>query len=113
MQPIMSKHTKPIAINLPTMQVVKVLWALGSLEAWLESVELPMKESSLIGNPETMRVAEKESSLLETEMAARLMELNVLRQEVDHLDGHGHLHMQSLQARMDKLDQKYVFVLWI
>lgn len=110
MQPIMCKHTKPIVINLPTVQVVKVLWALGSLEAWLESVELPIKESSVICNPETMSVAE-ESSLLETEMAAHLMELHVLRQEVDHLHGHGQLHMQSLQARMEKLEQKYVFVL--
>lgn len=91
---------------------MKVLWALGSLEAWLESVELPVKESSLLCNPETMSAAE-ESSFLETEMAAHLMELHVLRQEVDHLHGHGHLHMQSLQTRMEKLKQKYVFVLWI
>ncbi|TNM99911.1 hypothetical protein fugu_012944 [Takifugu bimaculatus] len=93
-------------------RVVKVLRALGSLEAWLESVELSVKESAPTGNPEMRSVAE-ESSLLETEVAARLRELHVLRQEVDHLLGHGHLHMQSLQARTEKLEQKYVFVLWI
>lgn len=40
-------------------RAVKVLQALGSLEAWLESVELSMRESSLAGDPETMSVAER------------------------------------------------------
>lgn len=96
----------------PAVQVVKVLRALGSLEAWLESVELSVKESALTANPEMTSVAE-ESRLLETEVAARLRELHVLRQEVDHLLSHGHLRMQSLQARMENLEQKYVFVLWL
>lgn len=93
------------------MQVVKVLRALGSLEAWLESVELSVRESAVTGNPEMMSVAE-ESRVLETEVAARLRQLRVLRQEVDRLRGHGHLRTQSLQARVETLEQKYVFVLW-
>uniref|UniRef100_A0A665WM16 PH domain-containing protein n=1 Tax=Echeneis naucrates TaxID=173247 RepID=A0A665WM16_ECHNA len=88
-------------------RVVKVLQALGSLEAWLESVELSMKESALAGDPETMSEAERESCLLEKEVAARSLELSALRQEVDRLHGHSHPHTQCLPARMEEVERKY------
>ncbi|KAM8738079.1 uncharacterized protein mymx isoform 4-T4 [Acanthopagrus schlegelii] len=88
-------------------RVVKVLQALGSLEAWLESVELSMKESALAGDPETMSVAERESCLLEKEVAARSLELSALRQEVDRLHGHSHPHTRGLLARMEEVERKY------
>nr|XP_043901176.1 uncharacterized protein LOC122781535 isoform X3 [Solea senegalensis] len=88
-------------------RVVKVLQALGSLEAWLESVELSMKESALAGDPETMSMAERESCLLEKEVAARSLELTALRQEVDRLHVHSHPHAQWLPARMEEVERKY------
>ncbi|XP_055358551.1 uncharacterized protein LOC114870613 isoform X2 [Betta splendens] len=88
-------------------RVVRVLQALGSLEAWLESVELSMKESALAGDPETMSAAERESSLLEKEVAARGPELGALRQEVDRLDSHAHPHIRGLATRMEELERKY------
>ncbi|XP_060896633.1 uncharacterized protein LOC132975828 isoform X1 [Labrus mixtus] len=88
-------------------RVVKVLQALGSLEAWLESVELSLKESALAGDPETMSVAERESCLLEEEVAARSLELGTLRQEVDRLQGHSHPHTRGLPARMEEVERKY------
>ncbi|XP_026211055.1 uncharacterized protein LOC113158924 isoform X3 [Anabas testudineus] len=88
-------------------KVVKVLQALGSLEAWLESVELSMKESALAGDPETMSVAERESCLLEKEVAARSLELSALKQEVDRLSYHSHPHTRGLAARMEELERKY------
>ncbi|GLD56143.1 uncharacterized protein AKAME5_000853000 [Lates japonicus] len=88
-------------------RVVKVLQALGSLEAWLESVELSMKESALAGDPETMSMAERESCLLEKEVAARSLELSALRQEVDRLHGHSHPHTRCLPARMEEVERKY------
>ncbi|XP_074502734.1 uncharacterized protein mymx isoform X8 [Sebastes fasciatus] len=88
-------------------RVVKVLQALGSLEAWLESVELSMKESALAGDPETMSMAEKESCLLEKEVAARSLELSALRQEVERLHSHSHPHTQCLPARMEEVERKY------
>ncbi|XP_067465754.1 uncharacterized protein [Thunnus thynnus] len=88
-------------------RVVKVLQALGSLEAWLESVELSMKESSLAGDPETMSMAERESCLLEKEVAARSLELSALRQEVDRLHGHSHPHTRGLPTRMEEVERKY------
>ncbi|KAM9727031.1 uncharacterized protein mymx isoform 1-T1 [Menidia menidia] len=92
-------------------RIVKVLQALGSLEAWLESVELAMKESALAGDPETMSMAERESCLLEKEVAARSLELSALRQEVDRLHGHSHPHTRGLPARMEELESKYHRVL--
>lgn len=56
-----------------------------------------------------MSMAERESCLLEKEVAARRMELSALRQEVDRLHGQSHPYKQSLQARMEKVEQKYVF----
>ncbi|XP_041803637.1 uncharacterized protein LOC121613964 isoform X2 [Chelmon rostratus] len=88
-------------------RVVKVLQALGSLEAWLESVELSMKESALAGDPETMSMAERESCLLEKEVAARSLELSALRQEVDRLHGHSHPHTRGLPARIEEVERKY------
>ncbi|XP_042358037.1 uncharacterized protein LOC121954542 isoform X2 [Plectropomus leopardus] len=88
-------------------RVVKVLQALGSLEAWLESVELSMKESALTGDPETMSMAERESCLMEREVAARSLELSALRQEVDRLHSHSHPHTRGLPARMEEVERKY------
>lgn len=88
------------------VQVVKVLQALGSLEAWLESVELSMKASSLAGDPETMSVAERESRLLEREVAARSPELDALRREVEQLHCHSHAHTRGLPGRMDQVEKK-------
>ncbi|KAK1905427.1 Spectrin beta chain non-erythrocytic 5 [Dissostichus eleginoides] len=88
-------------------RVVKVLQALGSLEAWLESVELSMKESALAGDPETMSMAERESCLLEKEVAARSLELSALRQEVERLHSASHPHTRSLPARMEEVERKY------
>lgn len=88
-------------------RVIKVLQALGSLDAWLESVELSMKESSLAGDPETMSMAERQSCLLEREVAARGHELSTLRQEVDRLHCHSHPHTQGLPARMEAVEKKY------
>ncbi|KAL7383084.1 hypothetical protein ABVT39_004657 [Epinephelus coioides] len=89
------------------LRVVKVLQALGSLEAWLESVELSMKESALAGDPETMSMAERESCLLEKEVAARSLELSALRQEVDRLHSHSHPHTRGLPVRMEEVERKY------
>ncbi|XP_068183911.1 spectrin beta chain, non-erythrocytic 1 isoform X2 [Antennarius striatus] len=88
-------------------RVVKVLQTLGSLEAWLESVELSMKESAFTGDPQTMSVAERESCLLEKEVAERRTELNTLRQEVDHLHSHSHPHTGDLPTRMEEVERKY------
>ncbi|XP_063730932.1 uncharacterized protein LOC134858766 isoform X5 [Eleginops maclovinus] len=88
-------------------RVVKVLQALGSLEAWLESVELSMKESALAGDPETMSMAERESCLLEKEVAARSLELSGLRQEVERLHSASHPHTRGLPARMEEVERKY------
>lgn len=83
-----------------------MLQALGSLEAWLESVELSMKESLLAGDPETMSMAERESCQLEKEVAARSMELSALRQEVDRLHCHSHPHTRGLPTRMEEVERK-------
>ncbi|KAM9364941.1 uncharacterized protein mymx [Pholidichthys leucotaenia] len=88
-------------------RVVKVLQALGSLDAWLESVELSMKESALAGDPVTMSMAETESRLLEKAVAARSLELSALRQEVDRLHDHNHPHTRGLPARMEEVERKY------
>ncbi|KAM6915847.1 uncharacterized protein mymx [Xenentodon cancila] len=92
-------------------RIVKVLQALGSLDAWLESVELSMKESALAGDPETMSLAERESCLLEKEVAARSLELSALKQEVDRLHGYSHPHTRGLPARMEEVERKYQRVL--
>lgn len=83
-----------------------MLQALGSLEAWLESVELSMKASALAGDSETVSVAERESCLLEKEVAARSLELSALRQEVDRLHCHSHPHTRGLAVRMEKAERK-------
>ncbi|XP_029962770.1 uncharacterized protein mymx isoform X3 [Salarias fasciatus] len=105
------RHQRNAAFLLASEELgfraVKVLQALGSLEAWLESVELSMKESALAGDPETMSVAERESRLLEREVAARSPELSGLRQEVDRLHAHNHPHTRGLPARMEEVERKY------
>lgn len=88
------------------MQVVKVLRAFGSLEAWLESAELSLRECALTGDPGRTSAAERQSCVPETEVAARLAELRLLRQEVERLRSHGHPHGPSLRAHMETLEQK-------
>ncbi|XP_028324482.1 uncharacterized protein mymx isoform X2 [Gouania willdenowi] len=88
-------------------RVVMVLQALGNLDAWLESVELSMKESALSVDPKTMSRAERESCLLESEVAARSLELSALREEVDRLHALRHQHTQGLPARMEEVERKY------
>ncbi|XP_077586330.1 uncharacterized protein mymx isoform X2 [Stigmatopora nigra] len=92
--------------------VVKVLQALGILEAWLESVELSMKNSTLAAtDPETKSIAKLESGQLEKEMSSRGRELIALRQEVERLHGHSHPHIHSLPSRIEAVDRKYQRVL--
>ncbi|XP_057198287.1 spectrin beta chain, non-erythrocytic 1 isoform X5 [Triplophysa rosa] len=88
-------------------KVVRVLRSLCSLEAWLEAVELSIRQASLAGDPESVSVAEQESSQLEQELEARGLELHDLRQEVDHLSNHKHLHTQLLPARLKEVEQKF------
>lgn len=90
------------------LQVVRVLQSLCSLEAWLEAVELSIRQASLAGDPESVSVAEQESSQLEHDLKARGLELHDLRQEVDHLSNHRHLHTQLLPARLKEVEKKYV-----
>lgn len=98
------------ACLLITVQVVKVLQGLGSLEAWLESMELSMKESVLASDPETMSVAQRGNCMLEEEVAERSLELSALREEVDQLHVHSHPHTQWLLARMEEVEKKWVFM---
>lgn len=65
-----------------------------------------MKESALAGDPETMSMAERESCLLEKEVAARSLELRALRQEVDRLHDHSHPHTRGLPARIGEVERK-------
>ncbi|XP_019726187.1 uncharacterized protein mymx isoform X3 [Hippocampus comes] len=94
-----------------SVRVFKVLQALGSLESWLESVELSMKESSLARDPETMSAAEQENCRLGKEIAIRSQELGALRQEVEHLHGRSHPRARDLPSRMEEVDTKYQRVL--
>lgn len=85
-----------------------MLQSLASLEAWLEAVELSIRQASLAGDPESVSVAEQESCQLEQELEARGLELQNLRQEVDHLSKQRHLHTQLLPARLKDVEKKYV-----
>ncbi|XP_056616433.1 uncharacterized protein LOC130431430 isoform X2 [Triplophysa dalaica] len=88
-------------------KVLRVLQSLCSLEAWLEAVELSITQASLAGDPESVSVAEQESSQLEQELESRGLELHDLRQEVDHLSNHKHLHTQLLPARLKEVEKKF------
>nr|XP_055026003.1 spectrin beta chain, non-erythrocytic 1 isoform X5 [Misgurnus anguillicaudatus] len=88
-------------------KVVRVLQSLCSLEAWLEAVELSIRQASLAGDPESVSVAEQESFQLEEELEARGLELHNLRQEVDHLSSQKHLHTQLLPARLKEVERKF------
>ncbi|XP_059421659.1 uncharacterized protein LOC132156709 isoform X2 [Carassius carassius] len=88
-------------------RVVQMLQSLASLEAWLEAVELSIRQASLAGDPESVSVAEQESCQLEQELEARRLELQSLRQEVDHLSSHRHLHTQLLPARLKEVEMKF------
>lgn len=89
-------------------QVVRMLQSLASLQAWLEAVELSIRQASLAGDPESVSVAEQESCQLEQELEARRLELQNLRQEVDYLSSQRHLHTQLLPARLKDVEKKYV-----
>ncbi|XP_058651865.1 uncharacterized protein LOC131552243 isoform X3 [Onychostoma macrolepis] len=88
-------------------KVVRMLQSLASLEAWLEAVELSIRQASLAGDPESVSVAEQESCQLEQELEARRLELQNLRQEVDHLSSQRHLHTQLLPARLKDVEMKF------
>ncbi|XP_055026003.2 uncharacterized protein mymx isoform X4 [Misgurnus anguillicaudatus] len=88
-------------------KVVRVLQSLCSLEAWLEAVELSIRQASLAGDPESVSVAEQESFQLEEELEVRGLELHNLRQEVDHLSSQKHLHTQLLPARLKEVERKF------
>ncbi|XP_051936357.1 uncharacterized protein LOC127610357 isoform X5 [Hippocampus zosterae] len=94
-----------------SVRVFKVQQALGSLESWLESVALSMKESSLAREPETTSVAEQENCRLGKEIAIRSEELGALRQEVERLQGHSHPHARGLPSRMEEVNTKYQRIL--
>ncbi|KAK6329592.1 hypothetical protein J4Q44_G00015700 [Coregonus suidteri] len=92
---------------------VQLLQALGSIEAWLEAVELSMSNSQLAGDTETVRLAEREICLLQTELSSRGMELAALRQEMDRLGGQqegqgpGYPNTEGLPDYMDQVERKY------
>ncbi|XP_050982916.1 spectrin beta chain, non-erythrocytic 1 isoform X4 [Labeo rohita] len=88
-------------------KVVRMLQSLASLEAWLEAVELSIRQASLAGDPESVSVAEQESCQLERELEARRLELQTLRQEVDRLSSQRHLHTQLLPARLMDVEKKF------
>ncbi|XP_067241726.1 uncharacterized protein [Chanodichthys erythropterus] len=88
-------------------RVVRMLQSLASLEAWLEAVELSIRQASLAGDPESVSVAEQESCQLEQELEARALELQNLRLEVDHLSKQRHLHTQLLPARLKDVEKKF------
>ncbi|XP_071247348.1 uncharacterized protein [Salvelinus alpinus] len=106
-----------------SFRTVQLLQALGSIEAWLEAAELSMSNSQLAGDTETMRLAERDSCLLQTEMSCRGMELTALRQEMDRLGGQREgqcpgypnteglqvpqHHTQVLPDLMDQVERKY------
>ncbi|XP_016133261.1 uncharacterized protein [Sinocyclocheilus grahami] len=88
-------------------RVVRMLQSLASLEAWLEAVELSIRQTSLAGDPESVSVVEQESCQLEQELEARRLELQNLRQEVDHLSSQRHLHTPLLPARLKDVEMKF------
>ncbi|XP_051508281.1 spectrin alpha chain-like isoform X4 [Myxocyprinus asiaticus] len=88
-------------------RVVRVLQSLCSLEAWLEAVELSIRQASLAGDPESVSMAEQESCQLERELQDRGLELQNLRQEVHHLSTQRHLHTQLLPARLKDVEEKF------
>ncbi|XP_026133613.1 uncharacterized protein mymx isoform X2 [Carassius auratus] len=88
-------------------RVVWMLQSLASLEAWLEALELSIKQPSLSGDPESVSVAELESCQLEQELEDRRLELQTLRQEVDHLSSQRHLHTPLLRARLKDVEKKF------
>uniref|UniRef100_A0A9J8CXV8 PH domain-containing protein n=1 Tax=Cyprinus carpio carpio TaxID=630221 RepID=A0A9J8CXV8_CYPCA len=88
-------------------RVVRMLQSLASLQAWLEAVELSIRQASLAGDPESVSVAEQESCQLEQELEARRLELQNLRQEVDYLSSQRHLHTQLLPARLKDVEMKF------
>ncbi|XP_005173083.3 uncharacterized protein mymx [Danio rerio] len=88
-------------------RVVQMLQSLGSLEAWLEAVELSIRQASLSGDPESVSVAEQESRELEQELETRRLELRDLRLEVDRLSRQKHLQTQLLPARLMEVEKKF------
>ncbi|KAL4641341.1 spectrin beta chain, non-erythrocytic 2-like [Arapaima gigas] len=94
-----------------SLKATSILKDLNSLETWLQSVERTIRQSSLAGDPESMSVAEQESSLLEKEVSSRGTELRELRQEVEKLHCHQHVHVLQLLARVEEVEEKYRCVL--
>ncbi|XP_026883402.2 spectrin beta chain, non-erythrocytic 1 isoform X6 [Electrophorus electricus] len=88
-------------------RAVKLLQGLGSLEAWLEAVELSIRQASLAGDPESVSVAERESRLLERELETHNLDLHNLKQELEALQSQRHLHTQLLPSRMEQVERKF------
>ncbi|XP_076830237.1 uncharacterized protein mymx isoform X2 [Brachyhypopomus gauderio] len=88
-------------------RAVRLLQALGSLEAWLDAVVLSIRRASLAGDHESVSVAERESSLLEKELETRSLDLHNLQQELEALQSQRHLYTQLLPSRMEQVEIKF------
>ncbi|XP_066552609.1 spectrin beta chain, non-erythrocytic 1 isoform X2 [Amia ocellicauda] len=89
------------------LKVMKVLKDLDDLKAWLQTVESSIRQSALDRDPESVTAAERESSLLEREVASRGLALRALRQEVDKLRNQRHYQAEQLPSRMEEVEEKY------
>ncbi|MGH0172216.1 UNVERIFIED_CONTAM: hypothetical protein FKN15_014159 [Acipenser sinensis] len=90
--------------NLQAMTVLKDLHDMGE---WLKTVESSISLCALSGDPESMNAAERESSLLENEVASRGLELRALRQEVEKLRSRRHFHKEELPSKRGEVEEKY------
>ncbi|XP_041105968.1 spectrin beta chain, non-erythrocytic 1-like isoform X5 [Polyodon spathula] len=90
--------------NLKAMKVLKDLNDMGE---WLKTVESSISQCALSGDPESMNAAERESSLLENEVASRGLELRALRQEVEKLKSRRHFHTVELPSKIEEVEDKY------
>ncbi|XP_058880915.1 uncharacterized protein LOC117411112 isoform X3 [Acipenser ruthenus] len=93
--------------NLQAMTVLKDLHDMGE---WLKTVESSISLCALSGDPESMNAAERESSLLENEVASRGLELRALRQEVEKLRSRRHFHKEELPSKRGEVEEKYYCV---
>ncbi|MGH0140274.1 UNVERIFIED_CONTAM: hypothetical protein FKN15_008952 [Acipenser sinensis] len=91
--------------NLQAMTVLKDLHDMGE---WLKTVESSISLCALSGDPESMNAAERESSLLENEVASRGLELRALRQEVEKLRSRRHFHMDELPSKMEEVEDNHM-----
>ncbi|XP_058879841.1 spectrin beta chain, non-erythrocytic 1-like isoform X5 [Acipenser ruthenus] len=106
-----TRHQKNDAVlrelEKTNLQAMKVLKDLNDMEEWLKTVESSISLCALSGDPESMNAAERESSLLENEVASRGLELRALRQEVEKLRSRRHFHTDELPSKMEEVEDKY------